>query len=403
MSRRSFPQVMREKMRLLVKSATALIARFGRISISVFLFGLAVGCGGNSPQTNPTPPPSVSKPAFMYTANVQTADVRGFEVNTTTGMLTPVLGSPYSVLNPISVVVEKRAKFAYVADFSNNKVHEFAINQTNGALSEIAGSPLLTTGNPVAMVLDASGKFLYTANQGGNSVSGFTIDATAGTLSPLSGSPFAAQLGTDSVAIDPVKNRLYAANGSSDTISVFNIDAVTGTPSEIAGSPFTIGSVVGDYARTIAVSPKGTTVYVADATSWGPESTTVFGFMIDATGALTPAPGSPFSTGADPVNLTFDASGTFLYVANAKDGTVSGFAVQPNGSLTATPGSPYVTDTGPLSFGIEPSGKSLYVGHGSTTLLVFTIDPATGALTTKAANPMSGGGSAWSIAFAKIQ
>jgi 6-phosphogluconolactonase len=173
--------------------------------------------------------------------------------------------------------------------------------------------------------------------------------------------------------------------------------------SEITGSPFTIGSVLGDYARMIAVSPKGSTLYVADATSWGPESTSVFGFVIDADGALTPAPGSPFSGGADPVNLTFDASGKFLYVANNKDSAVSGFVIQPDGSLTVTPGSPYATDSWPMSFGIDPSGKSLYVGHGSTTLLAFTIDANTGALTSKAGNPMSGGGSAWSIAFAKIQ
>jgi 6-phosphogluconolactonase (cycloisomerase 2 family) len=338
----------------------------------------------------------------MYTANIQTADVWGFQVNTTSGMLTPVPGSPYPVLNPISVVVEASAKFAYVADFTNNKIHEFSINQANGALTEIPGSPILTTGNPVAMVLDGSGKFLYTANQGGNSVSGFVINATDGTLTPLSGSPFPAQLGTDSVAVDPVKARLYAANSSSDTISVFDIDAATGVLSEIVGSPFTIGSIVGDYARTIAVSPKGTVLYVADATSWGPESTSVFGFAIDAAGALTPAPGSPFVAGTDPTTLTFDAAGKFLYVANTKDGTISGFAIQPDGSLTPTPGSPYTTQQWPSCFGVDPSGKALYVGHDSTTLMVFTIDATTGALTSKA-GPMSGGGNPWSIAFAQIR
>ncbi|MGB9074114.1 MAG: beta-propeller fold lactonase family protein [Terriglobales bacterium] len=323
-------------------------------------------------------------------------------MNTTTGMLTPVPGSPYSVLNPISVVVETSARFAYVADFTNNSIHEFTINQANGSLMEIAGSPIPAAGNPVAMVLDGSGKFLYTANQSDNSVSGFAIDATQGTLTPILGSPFPAQLGTDSVAIDPVKNRLYAANGSSDTISVFDIDTGTGALSEIAGSPFTIGSIVGDYARTIAVSPKGTFLYVADATSWGPESTSVFGFVIDANGALTPAPGSPFVAGTDPITLTFDAAGKFLYVANSKDSSISGFAIQPDGSLTPTPSSPYTTQPWPMCFGVDPSGKSLYVGHDSTALLVFTIDATTGALTSEA-GPMSGGGSPWSIAFAQIR
>jgi 6-phosphogluconolactonase (cycloisomerase 2 family) len=124
--------------------------------------------------------------------------------------------------------------------------------------------------------------------------------------------------------------------------------------------------------------------------------------VINASGALTAAPGSPFSAGANPVNLIFDASGEFLYVANNKDSAISGFAIQPNGSLTPTPGSPYATQAWPMSFGMDPAGKALYVGHDSTTLLVFAIDPTTGALTSKPANPMTGGGSAWSIAFAHI-
>jgi 6-phosphogluconolactonase len=383
-----------------VQSLGVPLVRLVGTALSLLFLGMVVGCGSNTPVTNPPPP--ANKPVFMYTANVQTADVWGFQVNTTTGMLTPVPGSPYSVLNPISVVVETSAKFAYVADFTNNKIHEYTINQANGVLTEITNSPILTTGNPVALVLDGSGKFLYTANQGGNNVSGFAINATDGTLTPLSNSPFPAQLGTDSVAIDPVKDRLYAANGSSDTISVFDIDTGTGDLSEIAGSPFTIGSVVGDYARTIAVSPKGTSLYVADATSWGPESTSVFGFLIDAAGALTPAPGSPFIAGTDPVTLTFDTVGKFLYVANSKDSSISGFAVQPDGSLTPTPSSPYTTQQWPMCFGVDPSGQSLYVGHGSTTLLVFSINATTGALTSKG-SPMSGGGSPWSMAFAQIR
>ena len=385
-----------------MQSLRVRLVRFVATAICSLFLGMVVGCGSSSSAPTPPQPPPANKPVFMYTANVQTADVWGFQVNTTTGVLTAVPGSPYSVLNPISVVVETSAKFAYVADFTNNKIHEFSINQANGGLTEIPGSPILTTGNPVAMVLDGSGKFLYTADQGGNSVSGFVISETDGTLTPLSGSPFPAQLATDSVAIDPVKDRLYAANSASDTISVFDIDTGTGALSEIAGSPFTIGSQVGHFARTIAVSPKGTFLYVADATGWGPESTSVFGFAIDATGALTPAPGSPYVAGTNPVNLIFDAAGKFLYVANTTDSSISGFAIQQDGSLIATPGSPYTTEQWPMSFGVDPSGKSLYVGHGSTALLVFTIDGNTGALTSKG-GPMSGGSNPWSIAIAQIR
>ena len=362
---------------------------------------MVVGCGSNPSATNPPPP--ANKPVFLYTANVQTADVWGFQVNTTTGMLTPVPGSPYSVLNPISVVVETSARFAYVADFTNNNIYEFTINQANGASHGDRGFP--NSGRQaIRLRWFWMGQASSCTRQTRATIVSPALRLTRrmGTLAPLPGSPFPAQLGTDSVAIDPVKNRLYAANGSSDTISVFDIDTGTGALSEIAGSPFTIGSIVGDYARTIAVSPKGTFLYVADATSWGPESTSVFGFVIDANGALTPAPGSPFVAGTDPITLTFDAAGKFLYVANSKDSSISGFAIQPDGSLTPTPSSPYTTQPWPMCFGVDPSGKSLYVGHDSTALLVFTIDATTGALTSEA-GPMSGGGSPWSIAFAQIR
>src|SRR5262245_57450335 len=66
-------------------------------------------------------------------------------------------------------------------------------------------------------------------------------------------------------------------------------------------------------------------VYVA-----GAESNAVAGFNLNIfTGALTPIPGSPFSTGLTPFAVAVDQAGRFAYVANVGSNSVSAFAINP--------------------------------------------------------------------------
>jgi DNA-binding beta-propeller fold protein YncE len=76
----------------------------------------------------------------------------------------------------------------------------------------------------------------------------------------------------------------------------------------------------------------------------------VSGFRIRENGALTPLPGSPFAVGVQPILMTVDPVGQFLYLANFHQ-TIYGFRIGENGALTPLPGSPVAVGVQPTSNG----------------------------------------------------
>jgi hypothetical protein len=101
------------------------------------------------------------------------------------------------------------AQFVYVANSGPSDVAPpppgdvsgYTIDSSTGALTPIPGSPFSAGAAPVSVAVDPSGRFVYVANSMSNNVSGFTIDPTNGALTPISGSPFPAGIGPTSVAI----------------------------------------------------------------------------------------------------------------------------------------------------------------------------------------------------------
>jgi len=88
-----------------------------------------------------------------------------------------------------------------------------------------------------------------------------------------------------------------------------------------------------------------------------------------------------------------DPTGRWLYVgANA----VYGYAIAPDGSLSSVPGSPGTISNPPLYLIFEASGKYLYAGNDQG-ITGFTVDPVTGALTTRPTFPFPSGKGAWAL------
>lgn len=69
------------------------------------------------------------------------------------------------------------------------------------------------------------------------------------------------------------------------------------------------------------------------------------------------------------------------YVVNVNPGTIAAFTIDPaSGTLTST-GTTTAGSALPNSATADPQGRFLYVANGDTTISAFTIDAATGALT----------------------
>jgi 6-phosphogluconolactonase len=190
---------------------------------------------------------------FLYASNNgdSMGTISAYSIDSTTGVLTPIAGSPFATQanfpGPAGFAFGSGGKFLYVGMAgtanANGVVTGFAVDSTTGALTQISGSPFAAGKDPGHIASDPKGKFLFTANSQDNTVSAFTIDGTSGVLTPIAGSPFAAGGGPVSLAVDRDGTFVYLGMQPSPIagtqgLSVLRIDGTSGALTALAGSPF---------------------------------------------------------------------------------------------------------------------------------------------------------------------
>ena len=190
---------------------------------------------------------------FVYVSNSDAALITAFSLDSATGNLNPVPGSPFPAgLGVAGLAIDPGSHYLYAANASGNTISGYAINPTTGALTATPGSPyfLGTATAPRSIAIDPSGAFLYVANQGSNNVSAFTIMAGTGQLTTITGSPFSAGTQPLFVLAEPAGKFIYVGNQSSTNVSGYSYDSTTGALTAISGSPFTVGSAPGAMVIT---------------------------------------------------------------------------------------------------------------------------------------------------------
>jgi 6-phosphogluconolactonase len=259
------------------------------------------------------PPPTLGDPA----------PVDGWSITLGTGGLTPIPGSPFT-LGPLSIgtgmATGVSPQVLYVGDVA--RIDAFTADAT-GALTPIAGSPF-PAGNSIFLTVDPLGRFLFG-----------TEDAPPGSL------------------------------------AVYTIDPTTGALASVPGSPFPVdpASTANPRPGGIAVDSTGSFVYASLT-----DTSQIAAFAIASNGALTPVPGSPFSTGGTPLNLL--AVKNFLYVSN---GSLAGYSIDPaSGVLTPFAVAPTEILAGAITTDV---GGSFLYASGAAGMTTFSIDANTGALT----------------------
>ena len=219
---------------------------------------LAAGVAGSpfnlAPPTNAVAGPGpwiVSQSAFVFATEYegstgQPGGIAAFKADATTGVLTPVAGSPFStgaVGSPAQVVYDAaRGPFVYVSLANppsfQNLIAGFAVDANTGVLTPVPGSPFAAA-STATLTLDPSGQFLLTGTSGQNLVefrigSDGSLTAMPGVVATVS-PPFA------------FSGPHFYATGSSTTIAAFNFDSSTGALTPVTGSPFAVGS----FPRTL--------------------------------------------------------------------------------------------------------------------------------------------------------
>jgi 6-phosphogluconolactonase len=256
----------------------AYVANYQDFTVSAYTINGSTGAlraVAGSPFTTGSQPDSVTvdpSSRFVYVATTG-GDVFAYTINNSTGALRAVAGSPFAAGGyPQSVAVDPSGQFVFVAnecvalgDCSTGNVSAYTINSSTGALRAVAGSPFGAGNGPLSVTLDPSGRFAYVANFGDNTVAVYTINSSTGALRAVGGSPFPAGNSPLSVAVDSSDRFAYVANyclSSSDcsvgTVSAYTINSSTGALSAVAGSPFAAGAepqsvAIANQAQTTSV------------------------------------------------------------------------------------------------------------------------------------------------------
>jgi 6-phosphogluconolactonase (cycloisomerase 2 family) len=320
---------------------------------------------------------------FSYVANAADNTLSAYRVNATTGALLAV-GTPIATgKSPQAVVGTTSRLFVYVGNQGSNDVSAFAVNVASGTLTAVPGSPFAAGTGPQALALYQD-SYLYVANRGSNTLSAFAVNATSGALTPLSPATYATGQGPSALAVSPYASELIVANnGGSNDISAFVIDRGTGGLTPVVGSPFAAGA----NPLSLAFGASGKFLYTANP---GGTSPSISGFSVASSGALTPLSGSPFSAAVNR-SITF-RQGVYLYATTGAG--VLGYSIDAaTGLLTTLPGFPVVSGLDCYSLTIDPTSQFLYVANNaSANVSGFGFDDS-GGLTPIAGSPFAAGNS----------
>ncbi len=323
--------------------------------------------------------------ALIYTVNGSSAQAATLNGNTL-GLVSPYT-PPTLVGSGADDMLIVNKKFLYIPQGSSLMVEGFVISRSTGALTPIPGSPFSVASGSDTIASDPQGRFLFLGNEGSGQIATFMIDANTGALTQSPGSPFTYGLSSaDTFAVDGNGKFLYVGQMSTTLpLHIFAIDQNTGAIAPIPGSPFPLG-ISTPHADPSGKFMLGIAGFVDEGGASG--DTHIHVFAIDpVTGALSPVPGSPFATASSPEEFAISPNGSFVYsfgfTSSATNAPIEGFQMDPTtGALTSLQGSPFVSLPAPAQCKFDQSGGEMFCTDSifGSKLMVFTTNSTNGAV-----------------------
>jgi 6-phosphogluconolactonase (cycloisomerase 2 family) len=278
-----------------------------------------------------------SRSSFLYAGNNSDATVSAFRIDSTTGHLTPVAGSPFPAGTPhpslnFSLASSPNGRFLFVTDEVSMVVRVFSIRH-DGELVEQPGSPFNVGALSEGLKVSPNGRFLVVGLKSINAVGVFAIDHN-GDLTAVSGSPFPASGAATAVDIDCESELAFASNAGLHVIDSYHMDE-DGRLTPVSGSPFPSGGTSTINAFTL----NDQHLFASNLFNG-----TVSSLAISENGSLQAVPGSPFSDADSFVGgIAATRSGRLLYASLVTEAAVAGWSISANGALTLVPGGPFFT------------------------------------------------------------
>lgn len=171
--------------------------------------------------------------SFAYVLNLD-GTISAFAINASTGALSPISGSPFSQTGPSSltslfqqIIVDRSGKFLYVPNGSS--INAWKIDTATGVLTGVPGSPFaaINSGDTIwNIAADLQSKFLYASSSLQPSIVVLAIDPSSGALSPASSSPISIPVQAGTIVVDPSGKLLCAIEAA--TVQTFKINSANG-------------------------------------------------------------------------------------------------------------------------------------------------------------------------------
>src|SRR5450759_593049 len=181
----------------------------------------------------------------------------------------------------------------------------------------------------------------------------------------------------------------YVVNASNNNVSQYTMGANGALNTSAASSVAT-----GATPYSIAVVPSGLYAYVANNFN-GVGGNTVSEYIINS-GVLTlnttiASPTGTIGAGTNPVSVTIDPKGPYVYVVNAGSNNVSEYTIGNDGTLAKMAPATVAAVTTPYSIAVDPTGRYAYVAnYGSNSVSQYKISSVDGTLSELAAPVVAG-------------
>jgi 6-phosphogluconolactonase (cycloisomerase 2 family) len=313
-----------------------------------------------------------------------------------------VSGLGLSVAALISACDIITVDYVYVASSAgsgtstNGQIDIYAADSASGALRTIDTTVSSGGVDPVSITVDSAYANLYAANAGSNSIVHFAIGLDGGLTQKDTASVSATPV---AIAVNTADTYLYAISGtSSATLTAYPLTSGA-LGAAVSSAPFTVPGFAGDtiIPTGITVLEDNSAVFVSalDKSAYNPGGKTtstanpgwVFGFSVGSGGALTPAPGSPWTAGIRPSAIASDPTNRFVYVTDYTSGALIAYTIldlnTPQVKLSFLSNGPFKTGNEPSAITIDPRGKFIYLTNQlDNSVSAYAIDLATGTPTT---------------------
>lgn len=198
---------------------------------------------------------------YVYVADENSNNIGAFSIEPALGVLGPdVPGAPFATdAEPTGLVANPSGSALYAISYGastgdNRALSAFTINSATGALTPVAGTPIAVPATSY-MTIDPQGRYLIIAGDLGVYV--YPLDISTGAIgTPVAGSPFSAGVTSTydpvSISIDPSGQFVYvcdegrvslgSGNAPAGAIDEFTLNSNTGALTPVTGSPVNAGT-----------------------------------------------------------------------------------------------------------------------------------------------------------------